>query len=112
MRIAMVLITLGMLGGCADFESVGDDFRWTFASKEEREVIRQERIAVWTAECKALGASTEYMVECIQRKQALFQQGQTNSQQQFNHDNHHRQQQILNHGAGGCTPNFSTGGCL
>ena len=23
-----------------------------------------------------------------------------------------RRQQILNHGAGGCTPNFATGGCL
>lgn len=23
-----------------------------------------------------------------------------------------REQQILIHGAGGCTPNFSTGGCL
>lgn len=25
---------------------------------------------------------------------------------------HEQQQQILIHGAGGCTPNFSTGGCL
>jgi hypothetical protein len=24
----------------------------------------------------------------------------------------HRSQQIMNHGLGGCTPNFSTGGCL
>ena len=24
----------------------------------------------------------------------------------------HQQRQIMNHGAGGCTPNFSTGGCL
>jgi hypothetical protein len=27
-------------------------------------------------------------------------------------DRDKRQKQILNHGAGGCTPNFATGGCL
>ena len=27
-------------------------------------------------------------------------------------DNDRARRQILNHGAGGCTPNFSTGGCL
>ncbi len=27
-------------------------------------------------------------------------------------DNDRIRRQILNHGAGGCTPNFATGGCL
>jgi hypothetical protein len=40
--------------------------------------------------------------------------GQTGIRQQVQQEVEQQfiQRQILNHGAGGCTPNFSTGGCL
>ena len=56
------------------------------------------------------------------KPKAMIQHSQTNQKQQQqntrqkNMEEAIRQerikQQILNHGAGGCTPNFSTGGCL
>ena len=57
----------------------------------------------------------------VQYSQTKEQQTKNNNQpssklQQQNMEETIRQerasQQILNHGAGGCTPNFSTGGCL
>ena len=47
-----------------------------------------------------------------QQRQWQQQQEQQRQWQQQQEQQRQQQQQQLRHGAGGCTPNFSTGGCL
>lgn len=84
--------------------------------------LHKERIEQYKNTCESLGfkPQTNEHSNCVLEleKSYLSNRGaRTNginndysTQQMINQDR--RQKQILNHGAGGCTPNFATGGCL
>ena len=94
MRVFIILMAILLLPGCATYSD------WQKTRKEAR-------IEGWRAECEAIGATLDQMVPCLMMKEAIHAMESANR----SHSVHHHQQ-ILNHGAGGCTPNFSTGGCL
>lgn len=84
----------------------------------------EERIAQYKKTCESLGLKpqTTENANCVLdlEKSFLSGRGSTNglyspendarTQQIIDEDR--RQRQMLNHGSGGCTPNFATGGCL
>lgn len=84
--------------------------------------LHEERIEQYKNTCESLGfkPQTSEHSNCVLEleKSYLSSRGaRTNgtnndysTQQMINQDR--QQKQILNHGAGGCTPNFATGGCL
>lgn len=67
----------------------------------------KERIVVYRTECENLGATEDYMVECIQRKEQIRAINNATMLQK-----HRNVERLLNHGIGGCTPDLLTGGCL
>jgi hypothetical protein len=85
----------------------------------------QERIAQYQVRCESMGfkAQTIEHSYCVLELEKAYISGRGNRgrgvtpasddariQQMI--DNDRMQKQILKHGAGGCTPNFATGGCL
>lgn len=108
--IKAILIIIGVVSlmGCetALRDLHGIDFRTT-----------QEIFDVHKEKCTLTGfkASTPQFIECVYtlEKLRLGQKGTgTSSPGQQQHQQEHINRQILNHGMGGCTPDFSTGGCL
>ena len=96
-----------------------------FASLAIASTLHEKRIEQYKKTCKSLGfkPQTSEHANCVLdlEKSYLSSRGAhatgTNTtnqdarmQQMINQDR--QQKQILNHGAGGCTPNFATGGCL
>ena len=111
-----LLIVCLILGGC----STMNDFRkeYIYKTKEEKEEAKIQRFAEHRAKCTELGfnpqnvehtncvlALEQSWIEAEAVKSAARKAASSIEQNRVN-------QQILNHGAGGCTPNFSTGGCL
>ena len=85
----------------------------------------EERITQYSMTCESLGfkpQSSEHS-NCVLDLEKSYLSGRgssTNGSSSVNNDARTQQmidqdrqrKQILNHGAGGCTPDFSTGGCL
>lgn len=61
---------------------------------------------------KGLCSGYHYHSRVDQKQEAPLTHDHSFQQMDESKKQQHRQQQVLNHGAGGCTPNFSTGGCL
>ena len=76
----------------------------------------QERIAQFQTRCISMGfqpQTSEHSYCVLELEKAyLSRRGHTNQSVNSASDDARIQRQILNHGAGGCTPNFATGGCL
>lgn len=86
---------------------------------------QEDRITQYKVSCELMGFkkdSIEYS-KCILELEKSYLSGRGTSSISSNSmsndaktqqmiDNDRTRRQILNHGAGGCTPNFSTGGCL
>ena len=85
----------------------------------------QERIAQYQVRCESIGFKTRTIEHsyCVLELEKAYVSGRGYRRQgaapasddariQQMIDNDRMQRQILNHGAGGCTPNFATGGCL
>lgn len=85
----------------------------------------QERIAQYQVRCESMGFKTKTIEHsyCVLELEKAYLSGRSYSRQSVTTssddariqqmiDNDRIQKQILNHGAGGCTPNFATGGCL
>lgn len=85
----------------------------------------QERIAQYQARCESMGFKPQSIEHsyCVLELEKAYLSGRAYGRQgvapssddartQQMIDNDRIQKQILNHGAGGCTPNFATGGCL
>ena len=110
-----ILIVCLILGGCSVMDGVRKNF---YMTDEEKVAEKEARYAEHRAKCTELGFNPEYVehTNCVLGleqswiqseavKRAVRKQASSIEQDRVN-------QQILNHGAGGCTPNFSTGGCL
>ena len=111
MRALIVLLAVAVLGGCA---SIVEEFSPAYRHEQQIEL------------CDALGLVGKERAECVieletahlgrSRGASYVNQGpsQWQVQQQINTaiTQDRTTRQILNHGAGGCTPNFATGGCL
>ena len=77
--------------------------------------LHEERIEQYKKTCAALGfePQTSEHSNCVLDLEKSYLSGRSNNdRKQQIIDQDRRQKQILNHGAGGCTPNFATGGCL
>lgn len=87
--------------------------------------LHEERIEQYKKTCESLGfkPQTSEHSNCVLDLEKSYLSGRgarTNGTNTTNNDartqqmidQDRRQKQILNHGAGGCTPNFATGGCL
>lgn len=76
----------------------------------------QERIAQFQTRCISMGfqpQTSEYSHCVLELEKAyLSRRGHTSQSVSSSSDDARINRQILNHGAGGCTPNFATGGCL
>jgi len=82
----------------------------------------QERIAQYHVDCESMGflPKTEEHSYCVLELEKAYLTGRVYSSSAASNDartqqmidNDRTQRQIMKHGAGGCTPNFSTGGCL
>lgn len=87
--------------------------------------LHEERIEQYKKTCESIGfmpETVEYS-KCVLdleksylsgRGSNTYRRNPTNSDGRTQQiiDQNMWQKQILNHGAGGCTPNFATGGCL
>jgi len=80
----------------------------------------EERIANYKEDCARMGfeMNSSENANCVLELEKSYRSRSSNSVRNNNGriqemiDNDRIQRQILNHGAGGCTPNFATGGCL
>ena len=113
MRALIVLVAVATLGGCASFveEFGGPTYR------------HDQQIAL----CEALGLVGKERAECVIDLETAHLSGGSHASYTPSYGPSAAEQaartrtaiiqdrttrQILNHGAGGCTPNFATGGCL
>ncbi len=87
--ITAIMIAISISSANADYE---DDFDG-YGRQNGGDYMRQEE-------------------ENYRRSQRENQESNDYYRQQQKQREYNMQQQQLNHGAGGCTPNFSTGGCL
>ncbi len=96
--ISAALVATISLGGCAAYEdAVG--------------AVAQ----LYQAQCRAIGYAdgTPEQRDCVLSR--MNASSSKSSQNDFLNDNYTQNRNrdlIMQHGAGGCTPNFSTGGCL
>jgi len=114
-RLLIVCLILGVLGGCSVMDGVRKNF---YMTDEEKLAEKEARYAGHRKKCTELGFNPQNVehTNCVlelekatlQAEAAYRAVRKTASSIEQNRVN----QQILNHGAGGCTPNFSTGGCL
>ena len=80
----------------------------------------EERIASYKEDCARMGfeMNSSENANCVLELEKTYRSRRSNSVRSNDGriqeiiDDDRRQRQILNHGAGGCTPNFATGGCL
>ena len=86
---------------------------------------QEERIAQYKKNCEVMGFKSQTIenANCVLEVEKSYLSGRSYGQSgvgagnndartQQMIDNDRTRRQIMNHGAGGCTPNFSTGGCL
>jgi len=75
---------------------------------------QQARLNQYSSFCTKIGfkdKSQEHS-KCVFELEKAYLSNVNQPQDRYTNDNPHIQRQIMIHGAGGCTPNYSTGGCL
>ena len=110
MKALAIILAAALLGGCA---SLADEFYPDYRHQRQIEL------------CEALGLVDKERADCVIELETAHLSGgsayvvnpgpsqgeiQTRINTAITQDRTTRA--ILNHGAGGCTPNFATGGCL
>lgn len=109
LRLAIYIVMMISFSGCAHYFPP----------------LHEERIEQYRKTCESLGFNpqTDEHSKCVLDLEKSYLSGRGSSLNRTNTTNNdvrtHQmidqdrwQKQILNHGAGGCTPNFATGGCL
>lgn len=115
-----ILIVSVVLSGCSTLTEIRKYY--FYMTKAEREEYKKELVASQRQKCTELGfkSDTIHHTNCVlELEKARLASVAANRaadriaiQSASQAQSSTAAQQILNHGAGGCTPDFATGGCL
>jgi len=113
-----ILIVSFILAGCSTLTDIRKDY--FYMTKAEREEFKKELLAAQQQKCTELGFKSEtvHHTNCVLElekarlaRRAAYSASRSSAVMD-DAENERHQRQILNHGAGGCAPDFVTGGCL
>lgn len=102
MKLSIAIAIAGMLGGCATYNAALNEYENAVSSPEFR-TVKQACASGDLSACQ-----TVVETRAANRQSSSRVMNGTASSYTANRN----RDMIMQHGAGGCTPNFSTGGCL